>query len=164
MGCQKQTNNLSNVTGTTPNLMWTQHQTWSIITESCCWQAGSKNAEAQGQESSLLLSHSCALVSLLQIQLQRHYKHLRDSNKKGLERSLIHMLKGIVSKILSQPKMINLLSSASFQPLNSPKPKQEGLSEPSHLLQKWEICIKQRNQRFLSELKPRPVESCCCCC
>lgn len=94
MGCQKQTNNLSNVTGTTPSLMWTQHRTWSIITESCCWKAGSKNGEAQGQESSLLLSHSCALVSLLQIQLQRHYKHLRDSNKKGSERSLIHMLKG----------------------------------------------------------------------
>ena len=65
------------------------------------------------------------------------------------------MHKGTVSKILSQPKMMNLLSSVSFQPLNSPKPKQEGLSEPSPLLQRWEICIKCRNQRFLSELDVR---------
>lgn len=139
----------------TPSLTWTQHQTWSTITESCCCKAGSQNAEAQGQQSSLLLSHSCALVSLLPIPLQRHYKHLRDSNKKGLGRSLIHMHKGTVSKILSQQKMMNLLSSVSFQPLNSPNPKQEGLSEPSPLLQRWEICIKRRNQRFLSELDVR---------
>lgn len=50
--------------------------------------------------------------------------------------------------------MINL-SSASFQPLNSPKPKQDGLSEPSPFLQRWEICIKRRNKRFLSELDVR---------
>ena len=135
--------------------MWTQHQTWSIITESCCWKAGSKNGEAQGQESSLLLSHSCALASLSCRSNYRDTTNILETVIKKGQKDLWYTCSKAVSKILSQPKMINLLSSASFQPLNSPKPKQEGLSEPSPLLQRWEICIKRRNQRFLSELDVR---------